>query len=345
MDTTIGSVFVSHAMEDRVFAGRLIENLRKQVHGTMVSGSSFGSARPSQSLRERISSEFGSGGLVFLAVLSPDYCESEIAQEELTEASRRALRGQGRLIPLRRRPCDPAGLIGMLETADFTDDAAFEESLAGLIRGIVGERPYGLDPGRVRPDFSIGDIAKWVKKEAPPIADVPVVFGSIAPKKIFISSAAADRRFAANLRDRLRRELRGTVVFDSFFTSSSANAIVSEFRADDVFIAVISPDYLQASASQKEVDQASRLVLCGHGRLIPLMRGPCDPGGLISMLEVADFTDDAAFEESFACLMHGIIGGRPDGLNPGLIRGDLAVGEIARLAIENSASLAPDILL
>ncbi|HEX7680281.1 MAG TPA: toll/interleukin-1 receptor domain-containing protein [Thermoanaerobaculia bacterium] len=138
-------VFISYSHKDREFVTRLTADLRRRVpqvevwYDMMVApGESW-----ANSLAERIESAD-----VILSVLSPDYLESQWAQQEAQVALLRTSEKHARFIPLLVRPCHPSGLIAHYTWVDFTTN--YDDALESLIWGLTGEKPLaarGAKPG------------------------------------------------------------------------------------------------------------------------------------------------------------------------------------------------------
>jgi predicted NACHT family NTPase len=81
-----------------------------------------------------------------IAVLSPEYLESDYCQQELAAALRLDPKGKKRLlIPVRVRPCNPEGLLGLIVYIDLVgkDDETAKEL---LLSGVKGHTPERIEP-------------------------------------------------------------------------------------------------------------------------------------------------------------------------------------------------------
>jgi TIR domain len=165
-----------------------------------------------------------------------------------------------------------------------------------------------------------------------------------AKTSIFISYVQGDHPFAVKLISRIRKELPGVAFNNAFLVQPRrffSESLLPEMRPQDVFLPVLSGDYLGSPSAQQELVRASLLVLRGRGRILPLLRSQCRPPGLVAMLEPVDFTNDGAFEEACQALVHAIAGQHSEPQTPGQIRGDLTIQQYAKAALENTGSLAP----
>lgn len=141
----MAQVFISYSHKDREFVTRLTADLRRRVpqvevwYDMMVApGESW-----AHSLAERIESAD-----IILSVLSPDYLESQWAQQEAQVALLRTSENKARFIPLLVRPCHPPGLMAQYTWVDFTLN--YDDALERLIWGLTGEKPLaarGAEPG------------------------------------------------------------------------------------------------------------------------------------------------------------------------------------------------------
>jgi tetratricopeptide (TPR) repeat protein len=104
-----------------------------------------------------------------IAVLSPDYFSSRFTAAEWAAAFRRDPTGeQGRLLPIRVRPCEVEGLFGQITSIDLVDQSE-QEAQTTLLAEVQRQRrkpvPAPLFPSVPRPDRFPGTL--------PPIWNVP----------------------------------------------------------------------------------------------------------------------------------------------------------------------------
>lgn len=138
-------VFISYSHKDREFVTRLTADLRRRVPQVEVWYDMMVAPGESwvRSLSERIES-----AEIILSVLSPDYLESQWAQQEAQVALLRASEKKARFIPLLVRPCHVQGLMAQYAWVDFTSN--YDDALENLIWGLTGEKPLagrGAKPG------------------------------------------------------------------------------------------------------------------------------------------------------------------------------------------------------
>ena len=340
------TIFVSFAPEDQEFGADLVTRLKRclpNIAAYPSASRSWADIALRQSTSERI----------VIPVLSPGYLDSELGQRELANATQCALEGKLRLIPVMRTACQPQGLVGMLESADFTDNGDVEEALRQLINAISAEHARGAELGLVRRDIGIRELAcnvfHLIDKEVLP-TDRPILAiiyqnddpAAHVPRTIFLSYSSEDRAFVASLTGFFVQQLPDVRLRDRLLeppTPPFWETIAREFGERDVFLAVLSPEYLANSATQEELAEATRLALCGQGRLVPVMRRPCNPPSFIGILEAADFTDAARDASSVEDLIAGILGSGAERIQPGEARSGLTIGEIGKATDEiNRAS-------
>jgi nucleoside 2-deoxyribosyltransferase len=144
-ETRVNQVFISYSRHDRDFVRQLAADLEKRLPQAQVFYDML--IEPGASWAEALSTQIEQADVV-LAVLTPDYLESNWTQLELSIALERQLEKSARLIPLLVRPCTPTGFLSELTWVDFTEN--YESALVRLIWGITGEKPRaakGEEPG------------------------------------------------------------------------------------------------------------------------------------------------------------------------------------------------------
>lgn len=337
------TIFVSFAPEDREFGTDLVTILKRGLPhiAAYPSMSPTGRSWADIALREL------AGELIVIPILSPGYIDLKLGQRELANATQWALEGKLRLIPVIRTACEPQGLVGMLEFADFTDKGDIKESLRQLINAISAERVQGAEPGLVRRDVGVRELTSnvfhLIEKEVLP-TDRPILTfkherdpAAQVPRTIFLSYASRDRAFVAFLTSVFVQRLPEVKLRDRLLeppTPPFWETVARRMGERDVFLAILSPEYLANHAILEELAEATRLALCGQGRLVPVMRRPCNPPGFIGILEPADFTSAARDSSSVDDLIAGILGSRAERIEAGEARSGLTIGEIGRATDE-----------
>jgi TIR domain len=239
------------------------------------------------------------------------------------------------------------GLIGLLECVDFADDDDHEKAVVQLVSAIKGEPLADVEPGVVRKDVSLKQLTnpfldlidKGVLPSERQVLPAIDQSGSAvnAPNAVFLSYVSKDREFVATLKEAFANRLPSVRVHDRLLEPLFhvfSRSVARDFRENDVFIPVLSSEYLHNAATFAELDQATRLVVTGHGRLVPILRRPCKPPGLAGILEAADFTDPAKNTSSMEDLIAGIQGSRSEHTEPGEVRPGLTIKEIGTAATE-----------
>ena len=219
--------------------------------------------------------------------------------------------------------------------------------MAQLVRAIKGDPLDDAEPGVVRSEVSFKQLTNpfldLIDKEVlpfdRPILPAPDRSGSTAnaPNRIFLSYPSKDRGFAACLRTLFADRLPGVRVRDRLLEPPLrvfSQTIAREFGEEDVFIPVLSPEYMQNPATIAELDEATLLVVSGQGRLVPIVRRQCKPTGLAGILEAADFTDPAKDTSSMEDLISGVLGSTSAHTEPGEVRAGLTIEDIGKAATE-----------
>jgi hypothetical protein len=333
MDVNKPEIFVSFAPEDERFGSRLVNKLKQHfpnasIHRALRELSVFPPTRPNKTF-------------IFIPVLSPAYLRSD-ERRNLSSAMLSALEGKLRLIPVMAQPCKPPGFVGVLQTINFGDEFGYDEAFAILVRGIAGEHTDGAEPGAVRCGVAQRELGNIVfSLVAKQILPMPLVvaapFGSSSGgrRSIFLSYPSHDKDFVGRLIARLNK-LTGVHLRDRRLepvSRSFSDVVARDFGNHDIFLPVLSPEYLSDPELREELTQATRLVLCGQGRLVPVMCRVCTPSGFLGMLKCADFTNEAKLAHSMDALLASIEGhGDAERSEPGDVRIGITLGEIGRTA-------------
>ena len=286
---------------------------------------------------------------VFIAVLSPACLGSAFAQDQLAEVTRSALQGRLRLIPVMHKPCSPPGLIGTLEPVDFSNDSQFHDAFEQLCEGISAEHEHGPQPGSIRANVSTKEllsalirnemIPRIERVELPPNRSNAQRSASALMGEVFLSYPSCDREFVARLSKELSKRMPEMSLRDRLLLPPQpafAEIVMREFGDGDVFLAVLSTEYLNDPQRQNELCQATQQALYGRGRLVPIIRRPCSPDGFLGMLEAADFTDEAKTAASIDGLAAGILGTETDQPEPGDLKLGLTMNDIGKAVDEIS---------
>jgi len=143
----MSTIFISYSRKDRDFVERLARDLAERLPDANIFWDML--IQPGASWAKALAEAIGRADIV-LAVLSPDYLQSEWSQQELLVACGQEFKGGTRVLPILLRPCQPTGFLSAVTWVDFTED--YEGALERLIWGITGERPRaakGEEPGRL----------------------------------------------------------------------------------------------------------------------------------------------------------------------------------------------------
>ncbi len=158
------SFFISYTSEDTVWAQWIARELEAAGYSTIIQAWDF---RPGENFVVEMH-KAASDAERTLLVLSEDYLKSQFAQSEWAAAFARDPTGaEGRIVPVRVKPCKPGGLLGAIAYIDLVDlekDAAREKLLDG-----------------VRP----GARARWDSLPEPPMPP------SLPPRQRFVRMAIA----------------------------------------------------------------------------------------------------------------------------------------------------------
>jgi hypothetical protein len=130
--------------------------------------------------------------------------------------------------------------------------------------------------------------------------------------RIFISYSREDFGFVEQLIHALAARLPDAEIFyDKLIPpgESFVKVLSSAIEQADVFLAVLSPDYVASSWAREEVNVALAQMVEKRTRLLPLLFRPCHVPPLLATLSWIDFTSD--YEAAFSRLMWGITGQRP----------------------------------
>lgn len=138
-------VFISYSHKDREFVTKLTAKLSQRVPQLEVWYDMM--VAPGESWANSLAARIESADII-LSILSPDYLESQWAQQEAQVALLRASEKHARFIPLLVRPCRLPVLMALYTRVDFTTN--YDEALERLIWGLTGDKPlaaHGTKPG------------------------------------------------------------------------------------------------------------------------------------------------------------------------------------------------------
>lgn len=143
-------VFLSHSSQDKAFARRLSEDLKR--HGATV-WLDEAALQPAVRWKQQLDNAISDNDFV-IVVLTPDSVDSKWVQYEINQALAHGEReGRSKLIPLLKKECDVPRALRHLHLVDFSVRGSYRRSLRRLIE--IFERSWTHPRHQRRP---------WTKK-------------------------------------------------------------------------------------------------------------------------------------------------------------------------------------
>ena len=300
-------VFVSYHSEDLEFVQDLARKLRDLLPDTDVVYPAGESS--ADTLRSGINTS-----QTILAVLPPSSLKSASTKQELNVVDQVQLHTQYHTIPVLLRPCNPTGYISLLKGVDSSQNQ--DEALTKLIWGITGNRPLaatGQDPGRPPNTVDPGELESTRSEnrrftlksvqgdeaigKSPQLEERPQFVSATtrSEPQVFISYRRLDnytppdmgplKGFVDHLLRAIRWRLTEMGVPDANFwvdrskiepSDRWSDAIEKALNRADLFVAIISENYLRSSWCIKEActmkTRASKLPVPPDGRIFRVDR-------------------------------------------------------------------------